>query len=62
VRYPGPEFRFFFPVSVYNLFEWISVKKAVIPAEAGIQNSSKTQDSRLHGNDGERSNLEETAF
>jgi len=27
------------------------IKRAVIPAEAGIQTSAKIQDSRLHGND-----------
>jgi hypothetical protein len=29
---------------------------------AGIQNSSKTLDSRLHGNDGERSSTEKAVF
>jgi hypothetical protein len=31
-------------------------EKAVMPAEAGIQNTLKTLDSRLHGNDKERAN------
>jgi hypothetical protein len=30
------------------------LKNAVIPAKAGIQNTLKTLDSRLHGNDKER--------
>jgi len=59
----------------FQYLEFISKSTAsakfVIPAEAGIQNCSNTLDSRhrrvaeetrLHGNDGEGRNFEETAF
>jgi len=37
-------------------------EKAVMPAKAGIQESLKTLDSRLHGNDKEKENSKKLIF